>query len=49
MCSNASLERDGTRRRYGIEVRGSDDDPVRAAASLFGLSREHYLTMQRAT
>lgn len=49
VCSNASLERDGTRRRYGIEVRGSDDDPVRAAAGLFGLSREHYLTMQRAT
>ncbi|WP_433796810.1 DUF6745 domain-containing protein [Actinoplanes sp. CA-252034] len=49
LCTNASLERDGTRRRYGIEVRRSADDPVDAAAGLFGLSREHYLTMQRAT
>jgi len=42
IVSNASLERDGTRRTFGLSVPAEIDDPVTAAATTFGLSRVEY-------
>ncbi|MFC7618792.1 DUF6745 domain-containing protein [Microlunatus sp. GCM10028923] len=49
LCTNATVERDGTRRRYGLVVPASVDDPVSAAAWTFGLTEAEYRTLQRAT
>jgi hypothetical protein len=49
LCTNASVERDGTRRRYGLTVPADTPDPVTAAAGLLGLTRNQYLTIHRAT
>ncbi|WP_455353861.1 DUF6745 domain-containing protein [Streptomyces sp. SYSU K217416] len=49
LCTNASPERDGTRRQYGLTVPADVPDPVTAAAGLLGLTREQYLTLTRAT
>ncbi|MFE0510036.1 DUF6745 domain-containing protein [Streptomyces sp. NPDC058964] len=49
LCTNASVERDGTRRRYGLTVPGDTPDPTTAAAGLLGLNRDQYLTLTRAT
>ncbi|MDA2805289.1 DUF6745 domain-containing protein [Nocardiopsis suaedae] len=46
---NGSLERDGTRRRYGLPVPGSLDDPVDAAGWTYGLSRDVYARLARRT
>ncbi|MFE0674861.1 DUF6745 domain-containing protein [Streptomyces sp. NPDC058867] len=49
LCTNASVERDGTRRQYGMTVAADTPDATTAAAGLLGLTREQYLTMSRAT
>ncbi|MEU6069674.1 MULTISPECIES: DUF6745 domain-containing protein [Streptomyces] len=49
LCTNASVERDGTRRQYGLTVPAETPDPTTAAAGLLGLTRDQYLTLTRAT
>lgn len=49
LCDNATPERDGTRRRFGLTVDTNVRDAVEAAAWTFGLTREEYVTMNRAT
>lgn len=48
LCDNATPERDGTRRRFGIVVPENTTDPVSAAAWTFGLSAEEYRELKRA-
>lgn len=48
MCDNATPERDGTRRRFGITVPATVNTPLEAAAWTFGLSAEEYSALQRA-
>ena len=49
LCTNASPERDGTRRRFGLTVAADIGDPTTAAASLLRLTREQYLTLEAAS
>ncbi|MEV0912000.1 DUF6745 domain-containing protein [Streptomyces hokutonensis] len=49
LCTNATPERDGTRRQYGLFVPFDTPDPITAAAGMLGLTREQYLTLDRAT
>jgi hypothetical protein len=46
---NGSVERDGTRRRYGLRVPGNIDDPVGAAGWTYGLTGEQYRMLLRRT
>ncbi|WP_431955547.1 DUF6745 domain-containing protein [Nocardia lijiangensis] len=46
---NGSVERDGTRRRYGLTVPGHIDDPLAAAAWTYGLSRAQYAQLLHRT
>lgn len=46
MCTNGSVERDGTRRRYGLMVPAHHVDPVAAAAELYGVSVEVYRKLE---
>jgi hypothetical protein len=48
-CDNASLDRDGTRRRYGlIYPRSWGDDALTVMARSFGLTPEQYQSMSTA-
>lgn len=49
LCTNGTIERDGTRRRFGLTVPANIDNPVAAAAWLSGVTPELYLKMQRRT
>ena len=49
VCSNATLERDGTRRAYGLTVPADITDPVHAAAWTFNLPASTYRDLTRAT
>lgn len=49
LCTNGSPERDGTRRRYGIEVPPWFDDPLAAVAWTFGLDPQRYRLLGAAT
>ena len=49
VCTNATDERDGTRRVFGLTVPGSISSPVAAAAWTFGLNPSDYATMARAS
>jgi len=49
LCVNASPERDGTLRRFGLTVPASIGDAVEAAAWTFDLSKAEYLTLERAS
>ncbi|WP_157244882.1 DUF6745 domain-containing protein [Nonomuraea typhae] len=49
LAVNGSVERDGTRRRYGLGVPHFLDDPVAAAAWTYGLSACHYSQLARRT
>ncbi|WP_225991739.1 DUF6745 domain-containing protein [Actinomadura montaniterrae] len=49
LAVNGSVERDGTRRRYGLTVPGAIGDPVAAAAWTYGLSAEQYSLLARRT
>ena len=46
VCTNGSLERDGTRRRFGLTVPASFTNPVAAAAWTFGWTREQYAALE---
>ncbi len=48
VCTNATPERDGTRRKFGLTVPAEINDAVEAAAWGFSLTKEKYLTMVRA-
>ena len=49
LCSDASPERDGTVRRFGLHVPASIDDALAAAAWTFDLDRRTYQDLDRAT
>ncbi|MFB4314212.1 DUF6745 domain-containing protein [Actinomadura sp. 21ATH] len=49
LAVNGSVERDGTRRRYGLTVPGHLSDPVAAAGWTYGLSAEQYSRLVRRT
>jgi len=46
LCTNGSVERDGTRRRYGLMVPAHHEDPVAAAAELYGIGVEVYRNLE---
>ena len=46
LCTNGSVEPDGTRRRYGLPVPAHHDDPVAAAADLYGWPVEAYRRLE---
>ncbi|MDL4773116.1 DUF6745 domain-containing protein [Actinomadura xylanilytica] len=49
LAVNGSVERDGTRRRYGLSVPADLDDPVAAAGWSYGLTRDQYARLLRRT
>jgi hypothetical protein len=49
LAVNGSVERDGRRRRYGLNVPADIDDPVTAAGWSYGLSGPQYAQLQRRT
>lgn len=49
LAVNGSVERDGTRRRYGLHVPRWFDDPVDAAAWSYGITGPQYSQLQRRT
>ncbi|WP_157172259.1 DUF6745 domain-containing protein [Nocardia pneumoniae] len=46
---NGSVERDGTRRRYGLTVPGHFDDPIAAAGWTYGLTAAQYSQLVQRT
>jgi hypothetical protein len=49
ICTNASVERDGTRRRFGLSVPPHVADPLAAVAWTFGLDARDYDTLAVAS
>ncbi|MBB5917520.1 hypothetical protein BJY24_006432 [Nocardia transvalensis] len=49
LVTNGSVERDGTRRRYGLGVPGYLTDPVAAAAWTYGLTAQQYSLLAQRT
>lgn len=49
LAVNGSVERDGQRRRYGLDVPGHLDDPLDAAGWTYGLSGRQYAQVMRRT
>lgn len=49
LAVNGSVERDGTRRRYGLSVPAAIADPVSAAGWSYGLTGAQYSTLLRRT
>jgi hypothetical protein len=49
LAVNGSLERDGTRRRYGLRVPAGFDHPLDAAGWTYGLSGAQYARLSRRT
>ncbi len=49
LCTNGTVERDGTRHRFGLTVPGSISDPIAAAGWTFGLDSSTYKQLVRAT
>jgi hypothetical protein len=49
VATNGSVERDGTRRQYGLRVPPWFTDPVDAAAWTYGLTGPQYAQLQRRT
>lgn len=47
LCTNGTVERDGTRRRFGLTVPAGCTDPLEAAAWTYGLTSAQYATAQR--
>ncbi|MFI6925967.1 DUF6745 domain-containing protein [Nonomuraea spiralis] len=47
LCTNGTVERDGTRRRFGLTVPADCADPVEAAAWTYGLTSAQYAQAQR--
>lgn len=48
LCTNATVERDGTRRRFGLTVPATVDDPITAAAWTFNVPVHVYKQLARA-
>jgi len=48
LCTNATVERDGTRHRFGLTVPASISDPVAAAGWTFNLNPSQYRALARA-
>ena len=46
LCTNGSPEADGSFHRFGLPVPASHDDPVEAAADMYGLSGAEYAKLQ---
>ena len=46
LCTNGTVERDGTRRRFGLPVPVHHDDPIAAAADLYDMPVEAYRRLQ---
>jgi len=46
LCTNGSVERDGTRRRYGLLVPSRHTDPVEAAAEMYGIPTQQYRQLE---
>jgi hypothetical protein len=46
LCTNGSLERDGTRRQFGLTVPVNFTDPVAAAAWTFNWTRDQYAALE---
>ena len=49
LATNGSVERDGTRRRYGLAVPGDVNNALHAAAWTYGLTGEQYAQLARRT
>ncbi len=49
LATNGSVERDGTRRQYGLTVPDTIADPVAAAGWTYGLSGDQYSQLARRT
>src|SRR5690606_16625649 len=49
LCTNASRERDGSRRSFGLIVPASVPDALAAAAWTFDLDRERYARLEAAS
>ena len=49
LAVNGSVERDGTRRRYGLRVPPWFDDPIDAAGWTYGLTGAQYAQLRRRT
>ncbi|GAA1077257.1 hypothetical protein GCM10009605_12770 [Nocardiopsis composta] len=49
LAVNGSVERDGRRRRYGLDVPARFDDPIAAAGWSYGLPAEVYARLARRT
>jgi hypothetical protein len=49
VCSNASLDKGGHRRQFGLIVPAHHTDPIHAAADLFGVSATTYRSLARAS
>ncbi|MQY05803.1 DUF6745 domain-containing protein [Actinomadura macrotermitis] len=49
LAVNGSVERDGTRRRYGLGVPGYFNDPIEAAGWSYGLTGAQYSQLLRRT
>ncbi|WP_431917759.1 DUF6745 domain-containing protein [Nonomuraea jabiensis] len=47
LCTNGTVERDGTRRRFGLTVPADCTDPIQAAAWTYGLTPAQYAGAQR--
>jgi hypothetical protein len=47
LCTNGTVERDGTRRRFGLTVPATCRTPLDAAAWTYDLTPEQYATAQR--
>ncbi|MER6004832.1 DUF6745 domain-containing protein [Nonomuraea angiospora] len=47
LCTNGTVERDGTRRRFGLTVPADCSDPIQAAAWTYGLTPAQYAGAQR--
>jgi hypothetical protein len=48
LCTNATVESDGTRRRFGLTVPANINDPISAAAWTFDVDPETYRQLARA-
>jgi len=48
LCTNATVERDGERHRFGLTVPATTKDPIAAAAWSFGITAKEYGALQRA-
>jgi hypothetical protein len=45
-CTTQSVERDGTRRRYGLVVPAHHTDPIAAAAELYDMPAAAYRDLE---